>query len=209
MDLPDDPDADIESRRAWIAAVRSDQSSAWQRLVDRYRGRLHAYVVRRVGDPSSADDIVQEALIGLMVSLPNYDIDQSLEAYLFSICGYKLTDHLRRTGRRPDLSLGGSLAMSAAGPLAASVRGASTIYRSGERRGIESTVLADLLREEIQRWRDEGNWVKLSALEMIFVRGLPNRIVAGHCGLTEQQVANYKSDLTRKLQRKVGDASDS
>ena len=44
---------------------------------------------------------MQETFIGFLTSLPHYDEKRDIEAYLFSIASHKLTDHLRRQGRRP------------------------------------------------------------------------------------------------------------
>ena len=68
-----------------------------------------------------------------MNSLPNYDGRRPLEGYLFSICAYKLTDHLRREGRRPVLPLAGGGDSSEPWEIAGSARKASSIARSGER----------------------------------------------------------------------------
>ena len=48
---------------------------------------------------------MQETFIGFLTSLPNFDERRPLEGYLFSIAAHKLTDYLRREGRRPTLPL--------------------------------------------------------------------------------------------------------
>ena len=89
-----------------IDRIRAGKPDAWSDLIARYEGRLLGYVARRVADRSVAEDIVQETFIGFLTSLPNYDAGQSLEGYLFSIAAHKLTDHMRREGRRPALAAG-------------------------------------------------------------------------------------------------------
>ena len=64
-----------------------------------------AFVESRLGRRGPSEDIVQESFLGFLNSLPNYDGRRPLESYLFSICAYKLTDHLRREGRRPAVPL--------------------------------------------------------------------------------------------------------
>ena len=44
---------------------------------------------------------MQETFVGFLTSLPNYDPARPLEGYLFSIAAHKLTDVMRRQGRRP------------------------------------------------------------------------------------------------------------
>ena len=93
-----------------IRRIRSGEAEAWTELIARFEGRLLAFISSRVRNRAAAEDVVQETFIGFLTSLPNYDARRSLEGYLFSIAAHKLTDHLRREGRRPTLPLvpGGS-----------------------------------------------------------------------------------------------------
>jgi len=83
-----------------VDQIRSGEADAWQMLIDKYEGRLMAFVGARLVDRSHAEDIVQDTFIGFLNSLPNFDCERPLESYLFSIAAYKLTDHLRKQGRR-------------------------------------------------------------------------------------------------------------
>jgi RNA polymerase sigma-70 factor (ECF subfamily) len=178
-----------------IAQVRSGDSNAWTELVDRFEGRLLAYVDSRLSNRSASEDIVQETFIGFLNSLPNYDSSRSLENYLFSICAFKLTDHLRREGRRPTLQMGASEDSSGGWHLTGSGRAASSIARSTERRKLEEEALISALREQVERWKEKGDWSKLKCIELLIVEGLPNKEVAERLNITEQQVANFKFDF--------------
>jgi RNA polymerase sigma-70 factor (ECF subfamily) len=178
-----------------IAQVRSGDSNAWTELVDRFEGRLLAYVDSRLSNRSASEDIVQETFIGFLNSLPNYDSSRSLENYLFSICAFKLTDHLRREGRRPTLQMGASEDSSGGWHLTGPGRAASSIARSTERRKLEEEALISALREQVERWKEKGDWTKLKCIELLIVEGLPNKEVAERLNITEQQVANFKFDF--------------
>src|ERR1051325_3544910 len=134
-----------------VERIRRGESDAWNELIERYEGRLLAFVESRLGRRGPSEDIVQEAFLGFLNSLPNYDGRRPLEGYLFSICAYKLTDHLRREGRRPAVPLGSSADSSEAWEIAGSDRPASSIARSGERRNLEEKAVADALRDQIER----------------------------------------------------------
>jgi RNA polymerase sigma factor (sigma-70 family) len=88
-----------------IQRIRQGESDAWSDLISRYEGRLLAFVESRLKHRGASEDIVQEAFIGFLNSLPNYDGKRPLESYLFSIAAHKLTDYLRREGRRPATDL--------------------------------------------------------------------------------------------------------
>ncbi|TWU49377.1 RNA polymerase sigma factor [Rubripirellula reticaptiva] len=184
-----------------IDQIRQGDAAAWQTLIERFEGRLLAFTESRIRNRASSEDIVQEAFVGFLISLPNYDGNRPLESYLFSICAYKLTDHLRREGRRPSIQMhhrasnGDERMMETPG----SERVASSIARSVERKSIEEAAVRDAIAEQISRWKDGDGWTKLKAIEMLFVIGTSNKEVAEATGLTEQQVANYKSDFQIRL----------
>src|SRR6476619_7204831 len=128
-----------------VEQIRAGQPDAWNVLIAQYEGRLLSFVDSRLHRRASSEDVVQETFIGFLTSLPNYDLSRSLESYLFSIAAHKMTDHLRREGRRPALPLSQGGSSDGSWHLAASDRGASTIMRSGERRQLEADSLAKVL----------------------------------------------------------------
>jgi len=182
-----------------IERIRRGDDGAWNDLIDRYEGRLLAFVESRLGRRGPSEDIVQESFLGFLNSLPNYDGRRPLESYLFSICAYKLTDHLRREGRRPAVPLASAADSSEAWEIAGSSRQASSIARSGERKSLEEKAIVAALREQIDRWRERGEWTKLQCAELLFVRGWANKDAAEALDISEQQVANYKFDLIARL----------
>lgn len=190
-----------------VKKIRDGDGDAWQSLIDRYEGRLLAYTRSRIRDSVAAEDIVQEAFVGFLISLPNYDGTRPLESYLFSICAYKLTDHLRREGRRPTLQMHNRNSTEGEIEPPGTARVASSIARSVERKQIEENAIRDAIEEQISRWKESGNWIKLKVLELMIVRGWGNKQVAESLDLTEQQVANYKSDFQIRLKSIIKRAS--
>ena len=188
-----------EADSQMIQRIREGDPDAWQALINRYEGRLLAYTDSRIRNRATSEDIVQEAFVGFVTSLPNYDGSRPLESYLFSICAYKLTDHLRRTGRRPALQMHGRNSESPSREPMGGDRVASSIARSVERKRLEESAVREAIEQQIERWKNSDGWTKLRVIELLFVRGLPNRIVAEKTGTSEQQVANYKSDFIIRL----------
>lgn len=184
---------------ALLNSVRAGDATAWRILIDRYEGRLLAFARRRLGNLETAEDVVQETLVGFLTSLPNFDDRKPVEGYLFTICGYKIADELRRRGRRPVLHSGrGDDSLDPVAQLTGG-RVASSLARSQERKRWEERVIVDVISQTITRWKGRGDWTKLACIELLFVADAPNRQVAKKLGLTEQQVANYKSDFLGKL----------
>lgn len=186
----------------FIDRIRTGESEAWNELISRFEGRLLGYVGRRAPSRAAAEDVVQETFVGFLTSLPNYDRRQSLEGYLFSIAAHKLTDLLRREGRRPALSLSADEGSDAREPAARS-RPVSSVARSQERHGLEESALVAALSEQIDHWRRRGQWERLECVELLLVRGWSNKEVAVRLGISEQTVANYKFETIAKLRTAV------
>src|SRR5438552_11198649 len=130
-----------DSDRVLIAQIRQGEPDAWQRLIDRYEGRLLAFAERRLRDRATSEDVVQETFVGFLNSLPNFDDRRELQTYLFTIASHKLTDHLRRSGRHPLRSLSDSTGdllnqQVDHGPTA------SSRVRNDERQELEGAALA-------------------------------------------------------------------
>jgi len=188
-----------EADRLLVARVRGGDEDAWRELIDRYEGRLLAFAESRLGKRQAAEDVVQETLLGFLVSLPNYDDATPLESYLFSIAAHKLTDALRRAGRRPTIPLLLPDEEGRSDEPASRARRASSLARSAEGRQIERTVIANCLRELIGQWKSKGEWERLKCIELLFAAGLPNKDAADRLGISQQSVANHKQFVVMKL----------
>lgn len=196
--------ATSDTDRIIVDRIRNGDSDAWGDLISRYEGRLLAFVESRIGRRAASEDIVQEAFVGFLNSLPNFDGRRPLESYLFSICAYKLTDHMRREGRRPALPLSAGADSGGEWQLASPARAASSIVRSSEQKDLEEKALIEALREQVDRWKERGDWTKLQCNELLFVRGWANKRVAEALGISEQQVANFKFDFLARTRTLVG-----
>lgn len=187
-----------ESDRLLVQQIRSGDARAWELLINRYEGRLLAFVHRRLHDRAASEDVVQEAFIGFLNSLPNYDENRELQTYLFTIASYKLTDHLRRHGRHPlqHVSDGPDdmLHLKPDGHSAA-----SSVARDRERKELESAAVARSLGQLLNHWREQGEYVRIKVLELLFVKGWANRDVAASLGVSEQQVANIRFAAVKKI----------
>jgi RNA polymerase sigma-70 factor (ECF subfamily) len=192
-----------ESDQLLIERIRAGESGAWDELIARFEGRLTAYIESRTKNRAVAEDLVQETFIGFLTSLPNFDKRRPLESYLFSIAAHKLTDHLRREGRRPTLPLMPEVKSGSDWEPVGPGRPASSIARSSERRRLEEDALVAVLNEQIELWLKQRQWDKIKSAELLFVRGWPNKEVADRLDISEQTVANYKFEFLAKLRAAI------
>lgn len=182
-----------------IQQVRSGDAPAWRLLIERYEGRLLAFVDSRLRDRAASEDVVQETFVGFLTSLPHYDEKRDLEAYLFSIAAHKMTDHLRKQGRRPIDQFGSDDHGRPLEEVPGGGRPASSIARSGERRHAEERLLTEALGGLVREWLGRGEYDRLRCLELLIVKGWANKDVAAYLGLTEQAVASYKFQTVARL----------
>lgn len=186
-----------------VREIRQGKPDAWNNLIAQYEGRLLAFVESRLRRRAASEDVVQETFIGFLTSLPNYDARRPLESWLFTIAAHKLTDYLRREGRRPAIPLSTGDGSSGNWELAGKARGASSIARSGERRGLEEEAIAEGISQQIEKWQQAGDWKKIQCMELLFVVGNGNKEVSKKIDLSEQQVANFKYDFIERLRKIV------
>ncbi len=186
-----------------VRRIREGSAEAWNELIARFEGRLLAFVESRTRHREAAEDIVQETFVGFLTSLPNFDARQPLEGYLFSIAAHKLTDYLRREGRRPTLPLAPRHAGASGWEPAGNSRPASSIARSRERRHLEQDALVAALAEQVEHFRRRGQWQRLECLELLMVRGWSNKEAAARLAISEQAVANYKFEFVAKLRTAI------
>jgi RNA polymerase sigma-70 factor (ECF subfamily) len=195
-----------DSDRLLIQQIRTGDPRAWEQLIVRYEGRLLAFAERRLRDRAASEDVVQEAFVGFLNSLPNFDDKRELQTYLFTITAHKITDQLRRMGRRPVQTGTEATAEALNNQVDSGQPKASSLARSAERKEIESEAITRGLAAMIRQWQQKGDFVRLRVLELLLVKGWANRDVAKFLEIGEQQVANYRFAALRKLAEHVKDA---
>lgn len=190
-----------ESERLLIRQIRNQDAGAWERLIEKYEGRLLAFVGRRLKDHAACEDVVQETFIGFANSLPNFDERRELQTYLFTIASHKLTDHLRRQGRHP-LHQAGEETLERE---LDSRPGASSMARSHERRDLETLAVSRSLKDLLEQWKVQGDYLRIKVLELLLVKGMANKDVAAFLHISEQQVANIRFAAVRKVHERIKD----
>ena len=68
--------------------------------MDRYGDPLFRVAIARVGDPSVAEDLVQETFLAAWKGRGSFDGRSTLGTWLVAILKRKIVDHFRRQGRR-------------------------------------------------------------------------------------------------------------
>jgi RNA polymerase sigma-70 factor (ECF subfamily) len=189
-----------------VEAVQRGDPHAWREVIERYQGRMLSFARRMLAERAEAEDIVQEAFLGLLRSLPTYDASRSLETYLFAILRNKLHDHLRRRqkGQRQSLD---QLEVAEGTPACVDTDTPSGYLADQENLTAQRAALAAGLRQWVEQCTEQRRFGDLIVIEMLVVLGLRNKEVAADLGLTETAVAGIKFRVLEQWRKLTGDAS--
>lgn len=62
-------------------------------------GEMFGYARKMLTDANAAEDVLQEAMLGMLRSIGNYDGRVSIRAWAFAILRNKIVDQMRKSGR--------------------------------------------------------------------------------------------------------------
>ncbi|MEO0649751.1 MAG: sigma-70 family RNA polymerase sigma factor [Planctomycetota bacterium] len=185
-----------------IERLQAHDDAEWLHVERHYCGRLQAYALRRTADHQAAEDVVQEALLGAVRGIQDFDPTYSFEQFLFGICRNRTIDHLRRRRTR---SIQVNEEDDGAPGLDSLARDSET--PSAIVRGIELSERArGLLREILRDWVEEtwatGEYVRLAVLEALFSGGWRNRDTWERFALRDETaVAGIKFRALKRLRQ--------
>jgi RNA polymerase sigma-70 factor (ECF subfamily) len=83
-----------------LRAARTGDEAAFQPLVERYRGELHAHCYRMLGSVHDAEDALQEALLRSWKGLKRFEGRSSLRSWLYTIATNTCLNHIAKRPKR-------------------------------------------------------------------------------------------------------------
>lgn len=84
-----------------VASAKGGDSDAFDMLAERYKGFLTSYVSSLSVHPSERDDLMQEALIGLLKAVRSYDAEKaSFSTYVTACVKNSVVSYLRHYGKQ-------------------------------------------------------------------------------------------------------------
>lgn len=183
-----------------VQEILRGEQEAWRNLIARYEGRLLAFARARLAAHADAEDVVQEAFVGFLQSLSNYDPSRSLETYLFAILRYKIHDLFKRQGAHPMRTVEDDTMLDDA-LLTEGHTGETPSRHLGadEQRGRRAELLGDALKSLIREMRDNNRFGDLQVIELSFYVGSRNKDIAALLELDEKQVAGIKFRAIQRL----------
>jgi RNA polymerase sigma-70 factor (ECF subfamily) len=92
---------DDEALAAAIRGAQHGQAGCFDRLVERFGGRVYGFLYRMTGSRSEAEDLAQEVFVRVVQGIGAYQHDGRFEAWLFRIAANLCRDRVRRLRRTP------------------------------------------------------------------------------------------------------------
>lgn len=90
------PSASSEQDRLLVEAALAGRQSAYEQIVDKYRGALTRHIQRMVRATDEIDDLVQECFIKAFSNLESYSVDFAFSTWLYKIATNHTIDYLRK-----------------------------------------------------------------------------------------------------------------
>jgi len=87
-------------RACWMAQAQTGDREAYRSLLDNVGPEVMAYLRRRLPNPQDVDDVHQEVLLAVHMSLHTYEPGRAVEPWVFAIAAHVLARHRRRSQRR-------------------------------------------------------------------------------------------------------------
>ncbi len=88
-----------------MAALRAGDDRALNELMDRWRGKVAAYLLRVTGSHDTAMDLTQEVFVRVYQSRERYRPSAAFSTWLFTIATNLARNHARWRARHPTVSL--------------------------------------------------------------------------------------------------------
>lgn len=107
-----------EDSELWHRVQDDDDSAAFAEIHRRYSPKLFDLAQRKLGDATTAEDIVQDLFVAFWLNRTTIQIDKTFNSYLFSALKNRIISHLRLQYVKKSVSLenaeSGSLAVYSA-----------------------------------------------------------------------------------------------
>ena len=92
-------DAGADTGAALLGRIAAGSEAALTRFYRDYQGRVYAFALRRLGNPTDATEVVNEVMMEVWRHAHRYEGRAKVQTWLLGICHHKVVDLMRRRGR--------------------------------------------------------------------------------------------------------------
>ena len=91
--------------KSLVESARRGDRGAFETLVKRYEAKVYHLAYGFVQDPATADDLAQDVFVKVYCHLSKFKFESEFGTWLYRIAVNHIKDHLRKIGRRREVSL--------------------------------------------------------------------------------------------------------
>jgi RNA polymerase sigma-70 factor, ECF subfamily len=194
-----------------VEACRAGQTEAFGILVQRYQDRLYSTIVRLVGAPEDAQDVLQDAFVRAFEKLDQFHGESSFYTWIYRIAvNLALSSHRKRKQRRKSRSteIGRAACGEELADDSAEIEPSSALERV-EREAIIEAAIAALGPEQravvVLKDFDGRRYEEISALLGIPIGTVRSRLHRARCELRERLRSLVDGDENSSARRVLHD----
>jgi len=79
-----------------IKLIRQEDQERYREIIERYQGKLFAYIYRLIGAKEEAEDLLQDVFIKAYRNLNSYDLDRKFSSWIYRIAHNEAVNYIKR-----------------------------------------------------------------------------------------------------------------
>lgn len=87
---------DILGDNELVRIIRENNPEKYAEIIERYQGKLFAYLYRLVGSREEAEDLLQDVFLKAYKNLHSYDTDRKFSSWVYRIAHNEAVNHIKR-----------------------------------------------------------------------------------------------------------------
>ena len=194
----------MRTRDLDIELLKRLDGREWERLQAEYHDRLYAYIKRQINDPELAADLTQDAFLGAIRGIKNFNPRYNIEQFLMGIARNKVIDYLRR--KRPEVHMADREDDSTGffGSVPSEAPPSQRILESREKILRQKGALIAGLKEMVRELWEKEDFQRLMAIELCFLTEWKHRKIAERLNISDEKaIAGIKFRAIRDLQARL------
>jgi RNA polymerase sigma-70 factor (ECF subfamily) len=177
-----------------IELIRSSDKEAFDQLYQRYWRLLYGLVAQKTGEPSEAEDMVQEIFIDIWNKRSRLEITHTIKAYLISCAYYKIFRYFRDKGLREKQLEDFARFLERTGESIAGIDLSSAVFET------EFGKLQDVIKSTIQLMPEQMQ--KVTLLRYRQMKTIPE--IAGELNISPLTVKKHLQIAMSRLRQNAG-----
>lgn len=88
-----------------IKEITTTSPDRYSQVIERYQGKLFAYLYRLIGEKEEAEDLLQDVFIKAYKNLRSYDTNRKFSSWIYRIAHNEAVNHIKRKSLKKFISL--------------------------------------------------------------------------------------------------------